>query len=174
MNDAEACDVCGFEWDAITPGEVAPRLAAATAAFAAVLGADRGLVTVRPQAHRWSALEYGAHLRDVLLNVRDRIFVGLAEDDPVTKPMYRELRVPFYASETPEGVAADLTSAAALFVRTFNGLTAEQLARTLVYAYPRVASRSLLWTAAQALHEAEHHLTDARHDVAELSARSFT
>src|SRR5262249_26039356 len=149
---AEACEVCGFEWDAITAGEVAPRLTAATAGFAELLGADRAVVTVRPRPDRWSALEYGAHLRDVLINVRDRIFVGLAEDDPVTKPMYRELRIPFYASETPQGVAADLTSAAALFVRTFDGLTADQLTRTLVYAYPAVASRSLLWTAAQALH----------------------
>ena len=174
MNDAEACEICGFEWDSITAGELAPRLTAATGAFAEVLVADPALVTARPEPQRWSALEYGAHLRDVLINVRDRIFVGLAEDDPVTKPMYRELRVPFYATETPGGVAADLTSAAALFVRTFDGLTAQQLTRTLVYAYPRVASRSLLWTAAQALHEAEHHLIDARRDVAELTTHAAT
>ncbi len=138
MSDVEACDVCGFQWDAIAPDEVAPRLAAATAAFAALLRGAPALVTRRPEPERWSALEYGAHVRDVLINVRDRIFVGLAEEEPVTKPMYGVIRIPFYAAETPDGLGPELTMASSVFVRTFAGLTPDQLARTLVYAYPRV------------------------------------
>src|SRR5215211_3596732 len=88
--EREACPVCGFEWDAVSAGELAPRLAATAQAFVEVLGGDRALVSARPEPERWSALEYGAHVRDVLFNIRDRIFVGLVEDNPVTKPMYRE------------------------------------------------------------------------------------
>ena len=168
---AETCEVCGFEWDAIGPGDVAPRLASATYGMAHVLGADERLVTSRPDPERWSALEYAAHVRDVVLNIRDRVFVGLAEENPVTKPMYRDLRIPFYREETPADVASELTMAAAMFLRVFTALDDRQLARTLVYAYPREASRSVLWVAAQALHEAEHHLGDAREDLTAVASR---
>jgi hypothetical protein len=168
---AESCEVCGFVWDAVGPGDVAPRLTAAAYGMGHVLGARDALVTTRPAADRWSALEYGAHVRDVIVNIRDRIFVALAEDNPVTKPMYRELRIPFYKDETPAGLADELAMAVAMFLRTFTDLTDEQRRRTLVYAYPREASRSVLWASAQALHEAEHHLGDARENVTALSAR---
>ncbi len=166
MSDVESCAVCGFEWDAVRAGEVGPRIASASSALAAALAGDPALVTVRPSSERWSALEYGAHVRDVLLNVRDRLFVGLAEDDPTLKPMYRDVRIPFYEGESPQDVAAGLTVAAALFVRTFDALTPEQLERTVVSAYPREASRTLRWTGAQGLHEVEHHLTDADDNIA--------
>jgi hypothetical protein len=168
---AETCEVCGFEWDAIHASDVAPRLTSAAYGMGHVLGASEALVTQRPEPERWSALEYGAHVRDVMINVRDRIFVGLAEDNPVTKPMYRDLRIPFYRAETQSEVADELAMAVALFLRTFTALNDQQLGRPLMYAYPREASRSVLWVAAQALHEAEHHLGDARENVTALSAR---
>jgi hypothetical protein len=68
-------------------------------------------------------------------------------------------------------VADELAMAVAMFLRTFTDLTDEQLGRTLVYTYPREASRSVLWASAQALHEAEHHLGDARENLTALSAR---
>ena len=45
-------------------------------------------------------------------------------------------------------------------ISTVAALDAEQLARPIFYGWPRPATRSLLWVAAQALHEAEHHLDD--------------
>ena len=42
----------------------------------------------------------------------------------------------------------------------------EQLARPIFYPWPRPETRNLLWVAAQALHEAEHHLTDVQSLVA--------
>jgi hypothetical protein len=168
---AEACEVCGFEWDAIGAHEVVPRLTSAGYGFAHVLGAKESLVATRPEPDRWSALEYGAHVRDVIINIRDRVFVGLAEENPVTKPMYRELRIPFYARETPASVGDGLAAAIGLFSRTFAGLAPSQLDRTLIYAYPRDTSRSILWVSAQALHEAEHHLGDVEENLRMLSGR---
>ena len=162
---AETCDVCGFEWDSIGPDDVTPRLTAAITAWTQLLDERTELIASRPTPQRWSTLEYGAHVRDVLFNIRDRIFVALAEDDPVTKPMYRDLRIPFYADETATETADGLRIAAALFARTFDGLTPQQLDRPLVAGYPRQTSRTVLWFASQALHETEHHLADAHENT---------
>ncbi len=162
----EACEVCGFAWDGVETHEIAPRLGDAAGELAALLRDEPARSHVRPAPDRWSALEYGAHVRDVVLNLRDRIILGLAEDNPVPKPMHGTLRVErLYGLETPEAVAEEIEMAAALFNRSFAGLTADEWDRPIFYGWPREATRTLRWVAAQALHEAQHHLTDARDDV---------
>ena len=158
----ESCAVCGFVWDAVTAGDIGPRAVAAAAAAATALRQHAGVAAIRPAAEQWSMLEYGGHMRDVLLNLRDRIVLGLAEENPTPKPMYGDLRIDsgLYAADTPTVVADELQMAAALFARTFAALTAEQLHRPIFYGWPRAATRNLLWVAAQAVHEAEHHATD--------------
>ena len=156
--------MCGFAWDAVGVEEIGPRLDRAAAELAALLRADEAQATQRPSEIVWSATEYAAHVRDVLLHVRDRLVIALVEDDPSFKPLYRDQRVDLglYAADVPAVVADELLSAAGLFRRTVERLTAEQLARTAEYAYPVTATRTVRWMAAQALHEAEHHLGDAR------------
>lgn len=160
----EACEVCGFEWDAIEAGDVPVRLRVALAGWVALLESGDAALGVRPSPGIWSVMEYGAHVRDVLLNLRDRIVVGLAEDHPVPKPMYQDVRIAngVLAADTPADLVVELTVAAGLLAKTVGALDEAALARTLVYPWPRVTDRNLLWVAAQALHEAEHHLTDAR------------
>jgi DinB superfamily len=159
----ERCDVCGFEWDAVSAREVASRVVEAADLVASVLreGDEAGLRT-RPHAATWSAVEYGAHVRDVFYNIRDRIVVGLVEDTPRPKAMYGAARADLglYAEDEPVTLAAELELAARLFARTVRALEPEQLARTIVYGWPREAERSLRWVAAQAVHEAEHHAAD--------------
>ncbi len=165
VDAVERCEVCGFAWDQVRPEEVPSRLAAAAAGFAEVLGAaEDHQVSVRPRPDTWSALEYAGHVRDVLTNLRDRIVLGLVLDHPQPHSMHGEARVDLglYAADTPDVVAAEISLGAGLLGRTVAALSADQLERALVYLYPRVASRSLAWVAAQALHEAEHHLADAR------------
>lgn len=166
----ESCEVCGFTWDEVRADEVVPRLGAATAAFAALLRTEPVLAGRRPQPDRWSALEYGGHVRDALLNLRDRVVLGLAEDNPTPKAMFGVLRIDagLYATDTGQGVASELEMAGSLFTRTVAALDAEQLARPIFYGWPAPATRTLAWVAAQALHEAEHHLADAREDIALL------
>ena len=99
----EACEVCGFEWDAIEAGDVPVRLRVALAGWVALLESGDAALGVRPSSGVWSVMEYGAHVRDVLLNLRDRIVVGLAEDHPVPKPMYQDVRIAngLLAADTP-------------------------------------------------------------------------
>ena len=89
----EQCEVCGFAWDAVDPGAVADGVRAATSATADLLveHGDRSLLRAAPE--RWSPLEYGCHVRDVLYNVRDRIVLALVEDDPTPHPMFGTPRV---------------------------------------------------------------------------------
>lgn len=122
---------------------------------------------VRPSPQRWSAIEYTAHLRDVLITLRDRIVVGLVEELPSFKPMYREERVALglYGAETPPVAVGELNVAAAMFVRLFDAIDPAQLDRTVQYGFPSPARRSLLWMGQQAVHEVEHHRDDIAEDL---------
>ena len=159
----EACDVCGFEWDAITADDLPTRLRASAVGYSEVLRSGSDLST-RSAPDVWSVVEYTAHARDVLFNLRDRIVFGLAEDNPTPKPLHTDVRIAsgLYIADTPHRQAVEIDVAADLFARTVEALTAEQLARPIFYSWPRPETRTLLWVAAQALHEAEHHLTDVR------------
>lgn len=167
MTELESCEVCGFTWELVADDELTDRVAAGTAAAAALLRSG-GDVTTRPAPDRWSTLEYGAHVRDVLLHVRDRVVIALVEDDPEFKPLYRDERVDLglYAADMPDVVAGELRTAAGLFARTFDLLTAEQLGRTCQYAYPTVGTRTIRWMGQQVVHEVEHHLADTQENSA--------
>jgi hypothetical protein len=161
---SEQCEVCGFDWEAITAEEVPDRLRAASEGLAEVLRPGGNSLSQRPHPDVWSAVEYGCHVRDVMFNLRDRIIVGLAEDNPTPKAMFTDVRIAagLYAGEQPERLATEIEVGAGMLGRTVAALDARQLARPIFYGWPRATTRTLLWVAAQALHEAEHHLADVR------------
>jgi hypothetical protein len=149
-------------WATVGRDEIGPRITTGTAAITALLRADPDHATERLEAGRWSRLEYGAHVRDVLLNVRDRFVVGLVEDHPEFKPLYRDHRVDLglYRADTVPVVAAELDMAAGLFTRTFAQIDDAALQRTCAYSFPTVETRTLLWMGQQVVHEVEHHRAD--------------
>lgn len=161
--DTERCQIesCGFEWDAVNPPEIGQRILSASTAIAHritdCIGSD-----VRKSPEVWSPVEYAGHVRDVLLNIRDRLVVALNEDNPLCKGLFGTPRIELglYKDDSPGVVAQELMVAASLFVRTWERIPAGFRDRTMVYGYPRLADRSLCWVAAQALHEVEHHLAD--------------
>lgn len=162
----ERCQDCGFVWADVHADEIGPRLTGGTAALAELI-ASRPAPGRRPHPDRWSALEYGAHVRDVLLHVRDRVVIALVEDDPDFKPLYRDSRVDLglYARDDATTVAAELRMAAALFARTWAALDDAQLDRPCRYAFPNPAPRTVRWMGQQVVHEVEHHLGDVRADA---------
>lgn len=162
----ERCADCGFVWAAVPDTDLALRIAAGAAALAETLGAAPHPGR-RPRPDRWSALEYGAHVRDVVLNVRDRVVVALVEESPEFKPLYRDQRVDLglYARDDAATVATELAVAAALFDRTWAALDATQLDRPCRYAFPTLSTRSVRWMGQQVVHEVEHHLGDVRADA---------
>ena len=82
--------------------------------MAALLAGDPAVVAARPEPARWSALEYGAHLRDVLISLRERTLTASIEDHPTGAPIHRDERVDlgFYSLDDPATVAAELRAAA--------------------------------------------------------------
>ena len=159
--------MCGFVWDEVPDGEVAPRIRAGADKLARLLRTAPDVASTRPTADRWSMVEYGAHVRDVMLVVRDRFVVAVVADNPAFTPMYRDERVELgmYQAEEPATVAAELEVAAALLVRLLDALAPEQLNRTCQYGYPGPSTRTLRWMAAQAVHEVEHHCRDVEENL---------
>jgi hypothetical protein len=158
----ERCDVCGFAWEAVRRDEIAGRVDAGTDAIAVMLADHADRADVRPSAERWSATQYAAHVRDVLLTLRDRFVIGLVEDVPTFSAMYRDERVTLglYDADPVVAVAAELRAASAMFLRLFGAIDPERLTREVMYGVPTPVRRSLLWMGQQAVHEVEHHGRD--------------
>jgi hypothetical protein len=159
------CDDCKLDYASIRNGAIRPRVVAGAAAMAHELRrAEPNVATRRPATERWSATEYAAHTRDVLLTIRDRLVIGIVEDNPGFKPMYRNERVDLglYRRDPPADVADELTAAAGMFARLFDAIDSQHFERTVQYGYPDPETQTLLWMGHQAVHETEHHLVDLR------------
>lgn len=163
----EECEVCGFVWDEVPDEDVTLRIRNGTDLLSRLLRNTPDVAATRPTAGRWSMVEYGAHVRDVMLVLRDRFVVGVVADSPGFAPMYREERVDLgmYRREDPVALAAEIEIAAALLVRMLESLSPEQFDRTCQYGYPGPSTRTLRWMAAQAVHEVEHHLADVEENL---------
>lgn len=163
----ERCDECGFGWDDVGRADIGPRVVAGAESVAEMLTGEPDHVGRRPTPDRWSMLEYASHVRDVLLTIRDRFVIGLVEEHPGFKPMYREERVDLglYRADTGATVAVELRAAAAMFVRVFDAIDPTQLRRQVQYGFPAPATRSLLWMGQQAVHELEHHRADVEENL---------
>lgn len=157
----EQCDECGFLWDEVLASELVPRVDAVASRLRTVMKSNHPQLSVRPEPEVWSPVEYGAHIRDVMLNLRDRLVVGVAEDNPTPKPMYGAIRVAagLYDYDTPERLADEIQLACDLLARTMTTFMTD-LERPIFYPWPRPATRTLRWVGAQAVHEAEHHFGD--------------
>ncbi|MGH3925750.1 MAG: DinB family protein [Pseudonocardiaceae bacterium] len=164
----DRCEECRFEYDLAKAPDVASSITTGVAEFAAVLSDTRSDVRTRREHTQWSPLEYGCHLRDVLLVQRERVLAARRRDRPSFEPMGRDERVDHdgYAEQEPGDVARQLTVAAQLFTNVLGRLSADDWNRTVMYNYPRLSERSLRWVAVHTLHEVSHHLLDARRQLA--------
>lgn len=168
MTSAVTCPVCGFEWGAIAASDIPLRVKSATDAFDDVIESAGVKASERPNPERWSVLEYGAHLRDVLISIRERVITASIEDEPTGSPLHRDERVDlgFYRRDTPSDIRDELSAVSRLFVRTFQSLPPGFETREFVYSPVTPAKVTILWAGAQALHECEHHLGDVRENLA--------
>ena len=164
---SEHCEGCGFVWDDVAAADIGPGVRAATQGIAERIARAGDQADRRPTPDRWSVLEYAAHVRDVITNVRDRIVQTLDEDEPQYAMLWRDQRVDLglYAGDDADEVAAEVVAAGSLFARTFDRIDPALLSRTGVYAYPVTVPRSVRWIGAQVLHECRHHLADIDEDL---------
>lgn len=163
----ERCDGCGFEYEIERFGDAPAAIATAAAQLAATLISAGSYAAQRQSRDEWSPLEYGCHVRDVLIVQRERALAALREDRPTSTPMGRDERAEHdgYRDQHPDDVARQLNDAAMLLLNVFGRLDDEQWDRTLVYTYPEVTERSLRWLAVHTRHELEHHLLDVQRQL---------
>ena len=165
--EEERCEECGFVYHldhAAAAIRILPELAEDMAQLMRTEGADlRG----RRQPEVWSPLEYGCHLRDVLLVQRERVLLARRVDRPELTSMGRDERVEHdgYASQQPEDVARQLSDAGLMFVGVLSQLSPADWEREALYPFPAPTPRTLAWVAVHTVHEARHHLMDVRRQL---------
>jgi hypothetical protein len=160
------CAECGFRYDLADAEEAAGRIALGAAEIDLLLNAD-GDLRSRRQPGVWSPLEYGCHVRDVLLVQRERVLAARRVDRPECTPMGRDERVEHdgYAAQNPVDVARQLTDAALLLGNVLERLGPQDWERVVVYSYPEPAERTLRWVAVHTVHEMQHHTLDIRRQL---------
>lgn len=164
----DPCEDCGFQYDLDEALSAGVTIVGAVSEFAVVLRRDPVELCHRAQPNTWSTLEYGCHVRDVLLVQRERVLAARRVDRPSLEPMGREPRVEHdgYVQQDPAAVARQMTDAATLFANVLARLDDADWERTVLYNYPAYLERSLRWVAVHTVHEVRHHLLDVRRQLA--------
>jgi hypothetical protein len=158
----DLCAECGFRYDVDDAPAAAATIRRLAGEVAEALRTPADLAG-RRRPEVWSPLEYGCHLRDVLLMQRERVLTARRESGFTPTTMGRDARVEHegYAEQDPNDVARQLVDAAALFGNVLDRLDPDW-DNEMVYSWPTPQLRSLRWVAVHTVHEAQHHLRDIR------------
>lgn len=158
------CEPCGYDASSFTRDELGAAVRTNAAAWRAVLGRGE-LVLQRPPVDEgqpvvWSALEYGAHVRDVYKIFHERIIKMLKKKNPTFKnwdPNETALAEKYHEQD-PSRVAYSLAVNAGQFADLLDRLNDDEWAR------PGLRSDGSAFTveslAFYALHDPVHHLDD--------------
>ncbi len=171
----DSCAECGFEYDLEQSGLAGASIVEGSLRIGAVLSDPGADVKRRRSPAQWSPLEYGCHVRDVLLVQRERVLLARREACPSLTPMGRDERVEHdgYSEQVPADVARQLEESARLFANVLARLGDRDWDRTLIYNYPEPTERSLRWVAIHTLHEVIHHRMDVARQL-EVTGDSAT
>ena len=125
------CPECGFDTSLFAREDVAGMILANARAWYDVLTGP-GEVRIRPAPDRWSALEYGCHVRDVVRLYNERLQLMLTEDDPIFANWDQDATAveDRYGEQDPIQVADDLTTAAEALAARFATVSGDQWQRT--------------------------------------------
>jgi hypothetical protein len=158
----DRCADCGFDYELDRAELAGPVIVAGAARLAGILERTDVDLRSRREPDVWSPLEYGCHVRDVLLVQRERVLTARRVATPSFDPMAREERVELdgYADQDPLAVARQLRDASAMFANVLARLGPDEWERTVMYNYPAPWERSLRWVAEHTEHELQHHLLD--------------
>jgi hypothetical protein len=164
----DRCEGCGFEYDLGEAPIANAAIVQGSKDLVSILNDNAADVTTRREPQIWSPLEYGCHVRDVLLVQRERVLAARSMDRPSFNPMGREERVQYdgYAEQDITDVARQLSDAARLFANVLSRLSPQDWDRSVMYNYPGPCERSLRWVAVHTVHELHHHTLDVRDQLA--------
>jgi DinB superfamily len=123
------CPDCGFDASAYTDADIASAIDDNAASWPAVLG--RPGVRLRPNESTWSALEYAAHVRDVMRVYRLRLALMVETDDPLYPNWDQDETAvaDAYNEQDPGVVATEIADIAAELASAFAALSPAQWQR---------------------------------------------
>jgi hypothetical protein len=153
------CPECGLDVTAF-PREAVPKMIRDNAARWRALLTGPGDLRLRPVPGKWSALEYGCHVRDVLRLYDARLTLMLTADGP-SYPNWDQDATAIedrYAEQDPVQVAAELAAAADLIAAKFEQVSGDQWLRTVVRSDG--AQFTVESFARYFIHDPVHHLYD--------------
>ncbi len=159
------CEECGYDYEALSRGEILAVVTDMAAQHRNLLGS---VPAERLRAHTrsgsWSPLEYGCHVRDVLIVQRDRVLRAQAQQTPRFESMRRDERAleERYNEQDPVAVGAAIAAAATELTSTLAALDDPGWQRTGIYPWPLPEIRSVEWIGRRTAHELAHHLFDIR------------
>jgi hypothetical protein len=153
-----ACPECGLDTRAIEPTAVAGMVREVSDSWQAALAGSA--VTERPSAEKWSALEYGCHVRDVFRRYDERLRLMLNETDPLFPNWEQDVTAAEddYAAQDPIVVALELAEAGRNIAESFDGVTGDEWHRT--GARSDGARFTVATFARYFVHDPIHHLYD--------------
>ena len=124
------CTECGLDMASVPRGEFAALLRATSAMWRDQLSAAPE-PRRRPDPAIWSMLEYGCHVRDVLLLTNYRLELMLGTDDPLYPSWDQDAAAisDRYNEQDPADVAEALHAAADVVAATLDGLSEVQWRR---------------------------------------------
>jgi DinB superfamily len=156
----QACDDCGLDTRAVAPTDVAGMVRAVTVSWRDVLAGPDDDVRVRPSPEKWSALEYGCHVRDVFRRFDERLHLMLREADPLFPNWDQDATAldDDYAAQHPIVVADELDAAGARIADSFDTVTGDEWLRT--GARSDGARFTVATFARYFVHDPIHHLYD--------------
>lgn len=125
------CPECGVDVRSFSREAVAAIIRDNGAAWRDIL-AGPGDVRRRPAPGKWSALEYGCHVRDVLRLYDERLQLMLTQEGPHFPDWDQDETAVTarYREQDPVVVAAELSEAAEAIARRFETVSGDQWRRT--------------------------------------------
>jgi DinB superfamily len=118
------CPECGFDSSSLSVDQIAPLLRTTAETWVAVLARPHADLRRRPSDDRWSALEYGCHVRDVFVLFETRLRLMLTEDNPTFANWDQDRTAvdDHYNDQDPATVASELAAAGAVMAASFASL----------------------------------------------------
>jgi hypothetical protein len=155
----QPCPECGFDTQSVAVQAVPRMIVTNAAAWQAALTGP-GDARARPASGKWSAVEYGCHVRDVFRLFDQRLELMLRQDDPLFPNWDQDATAVAerYQDQDPAEVATALSEAGRVIAGRFASVTGSQWQRT--GRRSDGASFTVETFARYFIHDPIHHLYD--------------
>jgi hypothetical protein len=170
-DDHERCLACGFDGATYDNTSLAAAIAGLGERWRVLFRKAGRDLRVRPKPRTWSALEYGAHSRDITalhvfgveqaLTGTEPVFPAIEGDELI------EASAASYGDEDPDAVIAQLDRESQRLARLAVGADADRWDLGITIGDNRSTVRRLL---EHALHDSLHHLDDVELGLQALQA----